>query len=280
MDVTPKKPVYYDDFYKAGITYAQDLFDEYGKQIQFSVLMQKGIKKSRWLQWSSLVTSVKRSGLAKLPIEINTNTVSNYYMGNHCLYKMNAKQIYNNVLAKHYDHEVCIPGIAQYVELDETLDWRLTFNRIYICTRSTKFQEFQFKFVHNILVNNELLYNWKISDSNLCRMCAKEIETTDHMIWECQEVKIFWHEFLSFIQRKFNQTLTKVDIYFGTENMLLSMLLIMAKQYVYNSQQYKVPPSFRIYKNKVLYIQKIEEIMYRSNNKIGLWYERWEPILN
>ena len=126
-----------------------------------------------------------------------------------------------------------------------------------------------------------MLYKWKLSESDLCRMCTVEIETTDHMIWGCQHVMLFWKEFISLIQDLFNHTLTKTDIYLGTEhNMLLCMLTIMAKQHVYNSMQHKMSPSIRKYRNTVLYTQKIEECMYRGNNKSSLWYERWEPLLN
>ena len=58
------------------------------------MLVEKGIKKSRWLQWSSLITSVKRSGLHVNLTEIDTNAIGNYYIGEHRLYKMNAKQFY------------------------------------------------------------------------------------------------------------------------------------------------------------------------------------------
>jgi len=275
-----KKMIYYGDLYKLGIKYVSDLFDENGKPLQFSLLLEKGIKKCKWLMWSSLINSVIISGLCKHTVEHVSLNTGNFHIGKYDLYKMNAKQIYSHLLVKHYDDKVTVPSIAQFLEINETYEWQVVFNRIYVCTKSSKLQEFQFKFLHNILVNHHYLYKWKLSQSNLCVMCKNEIETLDHMTWECKHIKTFWKDFISFVQNIFHITLAKEDVYLGLENKLLSMITIIAKQYVYNCMRYEVSPSFRICFNKILYIMKIEEIMYRTNGKSHLWLERWKYFLN
>ena len=66
-------------------------------------------------------------------------------------------------------------------------------------------------------------------------MYEKDEKTTDHMIWECVSVKPFWSEFAAIIENKFEQLVTKSDVYFGGENGLFSLLSCLAKKYVYDT---------------------------------------------
>ena len=75
---------------------------------------------------------------------------------------------------------------------------------------------------------------------------------------------------------KFNKIITKEDIYFGTDDNLLSMLSILAKQIVYNSNRKDLSPDFKMFTDKVMYIQRIEENMWIS--KINFWVTWVERI--
>ena len=127
-------------------------------------------------------------------------------------------------------------------------------------------------------MNNYWLKKWNINDTNTCTLCHKEVETLDHMIWNCEMVANFWVELKSFIHVKFSKTIAKQDIYYGSEDMLLNMLTIIAKQYVYDSNRKSVKPAFKAYVNRIMYIKKIEEIMYKNNNRFEIWVERWKPL--
>ena len=90
----------------------------------------------------------------------------------------------------------------------------------------SRLQEFQFKFLHNILVNNKSLYKWKLTGSDPCRSCRSEPETNDHMIWECSQVKPFWCKFVKFIFDILHQQVTKQDVYLGVENVIFTAILL------------------------------------------------------
>ena len=99
------------------------------------------------------------------------------------------------------------------------------------------------------------------------------------MIWNCKYVTNFWIEFRHYIQVKLRRTVTKQDIYYGTNDNLLCMLTIIAKQFVYTSNRQEKSPVFRIFVNKIMYTQKLEEAMYRNNNRIDVWFERWKSFI-
>jgi hypothetical protein len=100
-------------------------------------------------------------------------------------------------------------------------------------------------------------------------------------MWQCDYVKPFWREFIDFMQIKLTMSnISKLDIYLGIENMLASMLIIIAKQYIFNCMRNDTSPLFKIYMNKVMYTKKMEERMYRKQKKSIMWYERWELLLD
>jgi len=193
--------------------------------------------------------------------------------------KTKSRQLYDHLLSKEYDFQTVVtPSIAQYIEVNENCRLSSLYNRTYKCTKSTKLQEFQFKFLHNIHVNNYWLKKWKIKDTDKCTLCLEHVETLDHLTWKCKYVVNFWKELITFMNVKLNKNITQQEVYYGSEDNLLSMLMIIAKQYVYNSNRKSVKPVFKEYLNKVMYIKKIEEAMYKNNNKLEVWFERWKPL--
>jgi hypothetical protein len=95
-----KKLVYYNDFHRIGIKYINDLFDDNGKPLQFSWLVNKGIDRGKWFQWSALINSVKRHTVYAHTDASGSEQAGKYFIGNMCLFKMKAKQMYNHLLTK------------------------------------------------------------------------------------------------------------------------------------------------------------------------------------
>ena len=271
------KPIYDEEFCKAGILYVNDVLDDSGKPLSFASCSEKGIGRHKWLDWLSLTQCVKKSGVHK---SMKDNCNQHTCIEENNLSKMSSKSIYSNLLKDHYDNTVVKPGISKYLDSCENIEWDHVYQRIYSCTISSKLQEFQFKFLHDILVNNYWLYKWKISESNQCMLCNDAVDTIDHLMWKCTHVTPFWQEFLSFIQHKCSHTISKEEIYLGVENNLVSLLCIIAKQYVYQCMHYKSIPILRTFICKMMYVQKMEEVVFRNKNKLTEWHERWEPLLS
>jgi len=274
-----KGMIYYRDFYKAGLIYLSDLFEESGRLVPYERWVKKGLREGSWLRWHSMITSVMKSGIVRKPVCEKDTVTGTFHIGQRKLSKTKSRQLYDHLLSKKCDLQTVVtPSIAQYIEVNETCRLSSLYNRIYKCTESTKLQEFQFKFLHNIHVNNYWLKKWKIIDTDKCTLCLEHAETLDHLIWKCKYVVNFWKELITIMNVKFNKNITHQEVYYGSEENLLSMLMIIAKQYVYNSNRKCVKPVFKEYLNKVMYIKKIEQTMYKNNNKLEVWYERWKPL--
>lgn len=80
--------------------------------------------------------------------------------------------------------------------------WLQSFAIMFQTTSNAKLLYHQFQISHFILVTNEDLFKWKIADSDICVWCREEIESLPHIYLECEVVKQFWANLVSWIRRK------------------------------------------------------------------------------
>ncbi len=250
--IVDRRSVYYKDFYEAGIIYIKDVFDKEGKPKSFRGLVEKGIHKGKWLRWQSLTSNFNKTALEMQEVCEKDQVNGTFVIGQkQKLSKITSSLLYELLLKKQYNtNEIASPNIVQFLEPNRVEDIFPVFNRIYKCTRSSKLQEFQYKFLYNIHVNNYWLKIWRISNDDYCTLCQEQVETLDHMIWKCKNVLDFWEELKGFIKTKFNRILMKQDIYLGTDDNLLCMIITMAKQFVYNNNRKGINPKFKLFLNR------------------------------
>ena len=63
-----------------------------------------------------------------------------------------------------------------------------------------------FKFIHRKLFNNHLKFKWKLMENSICNCCGKEIETLDHMYYNCDIFKNLWEKIKKCIQLNFHNS--------------------------------------------------------------------------
>ncbi len=69
-------------------------------------------------------------------------------------------------------------------------------------TKCTKTLLLQFKILHYIVATKEKLFQWGISDTDICSFCNEEIEHLPNLLVECEVVKIFWGDIKIWIREK------------------------------------------------------------------------------
>jgi len=70
--------------------------------------------------------------------------------------------------------------------------WNSIYNQKLIYVKAPKLAEFNFKIFNNIIPNGYILSKWNKNVHSRCSVC-NSIETTEHMIYECQRVRILWN---------------------------------------------------------------------------------------
>ena len=67
-----------------------------------------------------------------------------------------------------------------------------------------------------IIPTNKFLLKCNIADSALCEFCKMEIETTDHLFWQCIHIQTFWAKFSDFLtEHNIEVNLTLYTVSFG-----------------------------------------------------------------
>ena len=99
--------------------------------------------------------------------------------------------------------------LRQYCDIDD-VNYIYT-ERVWL-EKEIKLKEFNFKVLHGILPCNKNLKQWKIRMSDCCDVC-EEIQTIEHLLWNCRYVKSLWKIVESVLDTKLN-----FDLILGINN--------------------------------------------------------------
>ena len=136
-----------------------------------------------------------------------------------------------------------------------------------------KSKEIHFKVINNIYPSSEFLRLRFNFDRNECIFCKNEVETTCHIFYECNCVRNFWSQIQLWLERK-NIPIkleSHVDILYGmvlenkSDNLLVNVILILAKHYIHYSKFFKSPPAFKGFINEFKLYYKSIKFMKSTN---------------
>jgi hypothetical protein len=270
----------YKDFFNVGIVHISDLFDVHGNPITFNAIVQKGVAPHRWLAWHSLLACVLRKKALVSKYKGIVHESDRLCLGNSLLCDTNSRKIYLLLHERRYGNSVCVPRISNHLEdLGETVDWGLYYSMLKSIV-DTRTREFQFKFLHDIHVNNYWLSKWRIKDTDICTLCNETRDDISHMFWECQSIQMFLKEFADFLQTKFDYVLTKEDFFLGNRNVLIFYVIVICKKLMYQCNYKKESVTMIRLLSSVKLCKNIEYQVAKNNNKVTNYLEKWEVLLD
>ncbi|KAH3717806.1 hypothetical protein DPMN_060602 [Dreissena polymorpha] len=101
----------------------------------------------------------------------------------------------------------------------------------YKATIESTLRNFQYKYIHRIIATNKYLFKCKLSNSNLCDFCSENIETIEHLFWECKHIQPIWNQLVSFLeQQQLNVKLSFLNVvgYIQTQSRLNALLDVLS----------------------------------------------------
>ena len=131
------------------------------------------------------------------------------------------------------------------------LNWTLIFSKCFKISNDTKLQWFQARTLHRILPTNRYLNICKIADNHDCTFCSNEIETIEHLFWECIYARTFWDDLLKLLKSRCTHcdrfVFTKELVIFGIQKSVrldnaISFIMLYAKFFVYKCKLEKIIP--------------------------------------
>ena len=97
------------------------------------------------------------------------------------------------------------------------VSWKEIYSLPFVVTIETKIREFQYKILNNIVFTNEKLFRLKMIDSPLYVFCKGEVESLEHLLFFCEETKMFWRAFCTGLAecKILIESLNILDVLFG-----------------------------------------------------------------
>ena len=279
------RSVYYKSFEELGVHFIDDLFFEDGKHIPFENWVAKGLSRTSFLVWYSLVkvtgrvmtTQFRRNILGdgddRLMIQTHKGMIE--------INKYRTQLVYETLLAKNGGNDSIAPRVSSLL-LDQNILWAEIFKRVFTLSIDVKTREFQYKFLHDLLPTNYWLHKWKIRDSDQCTFCHASSQTLEHLFFSCEYVIRFWQA----IQQWYSQielvAIDKEMVFLGSDDALLHTVIMTAKRYIFvvNCTENVVNctegvPVFRAFINNLLQIKSFE--MYSVGHH-GKYMEKWAKL--
>ena len=217
----------------------------------------------------SAVTKYKNGKEEALHHPVTLNPESLTYL-DQPLISVTSKFVYQNLMRIKCGEIAHTPRIAKYTNLVDT-NWSMYYKIALTIPLDTKTQEFQYKFLHDALVNNLWLKKWEIADSDLCTFCKNSREDIVHLFWQCEYVKAFWNRF----KVHYTEVITEPFNLF----LIICTLVLLAKRHIYECRFQNTNPDLLIFNRKVDYVRQTEFEIAKRNNVVLKYLEKWELLL-
>lgn len=166
---------------------------------------------------------------------------------------------------------------------DFPIPWEQVFNLMFRTTVDTFLRSFQLKIIYNFSSTRKMLKIWGIAESDICRFCLMESESTVHLFWYCHVVSLFWREVqrmctamkLSFSCDSFSVILGDVT---ETSSYIINLIILLGKRFIFNAVD---ADSLNINQFKMLIKRYfvLEGYIANRNGDVGRYLERWERFI-
>lgn len=139
-----------------------------------------------------------------------------------------------------------------------------------------KMKEVHFKTLNDIYPCLEFLRIRFKLENNLCTFCQREIETQEHLFYDCTVVKNCWDDLHSWLATKnripmFDYNSIKVGVFAENKSVqyMCNNMLIMCKYYIHKCRFFKVNPNFIAFKNELFsFCKSLKKLECKSSLKL------------
>ena len=165
-------------------------------------------------------------------------------------------------------------------------NWSKIFELPFKSTQESKFHWLQYQILHRICPTNQYLFKLKIKDSPKCSFCNTDIETLEHLFFECTQIRELWCDVEEWIINQFHVPVNfdKYSVMFGkyyNRHMyrFQNLILLVVKQYIF-SCRYQNNPRVHIaaIKKSITDRIMIEKYLLLRNCRYDEYESHWQSI--
>lgn len=195
-----KKPVFYQNWYNAGITKISDILNQNQEFLKWHELAIRFNLNTPFTTYYGLVNAIPKAWKASLkkPVPNVTHDITVNTLRTSCIYSSLVNTIF-------------VPPTAETKILRHGFTEK-TIKKVYLMpftvTAEVKIIMFQYKIIHNVLPTRATLYRDGISENPICNLCNAEEQTLYHLLINCTLTVDFWVLFQDWWYQKTNETIT------------------------------------------------------------------------
>ena len=273
------KPFLWQRWLSAGVYRINDILDDEGNFFNLNQMYEKynirtnffellQIRQSMPFDWRNLLRNSPDCADVSRPYFIFKREIFN-------VSKLKSKDAYQLLLKENNRTPTCVhkwqESWSSFVDRKEQI-----FKRIYLTTRETKLQSFQYHILHRTITCRKRLFDMRLINSNLCEICSDTIDTLPHFFLECRYIQEFWNSikiWLCSISNDFD-AIFQIDwknILFGLDGCtdltnVCNYIIVYAKYFIYRHRvQGDHHLALRKFKLELRYKLSIERAIAKKN---------------
>lgn len=281
--------IFYLSWHQKGIKYFKDLYnDAEHRFFTFTEVKTKyALPNGDFLKYLSLINSIPNTWKRNIRQENIDIPVGQPFINNLLKAIQPNKYVYSHILNKVINHEKRSEAKWNEMFTEDSLNWSLIYTNTLRTTHDIKLQNFQYKYLLRIIPTNKFLLKCNIGTSALCDFCVMEIETVNHLFWECIHVQHFWRELSHFLSNcNINIPLNLKTVSFGithkfneTDKQVQNFIIVSAKYFIFRNKYQKTVPSFRHYMSFLKNRLKIEKEIYFLKDRLAQFSRKWDNFI-
>ena len=177
---------------------------------------------------------------------------------------------------------------AQQRWRDEGFDfgdkWAKIYSLPFSITLSTKLQSLQYRILHRYIPTRRYLCIRNVIEDPFCDHCG-QVETLQHLLFNCFEVKQFWDKLATIIKRRTKLTeirFTVRNVIFGLlgDKEIVNIIVLLGKQFVVSQRHMDRSITVDAFRHVVEKHCKIEKAIAIKNKRFDWFNNRWRYFLS
>ena len=194
-----KKTFFYSDWSRSGINQVRDLLKDDNSFLSYQEFKAKFKFTPCPLTYCGVISMLKivKKSLGNNP----TETMKHEPMTSKLEKAKKASQVVYKVLV---EKKGSLPAKSQEKWMSDCncteINWKAAYLLTRQCTNSSRLIEFQFKLLHRRIPTNSFLQKIGLKESDKCSFCGVELETLNHLFWDCDETQCFWSKVVAWLK--------------------------------------------------------------------------------
>ena len=279
-------PLHIKHYEKQGIIRIKDIYRLEEKRFKTWQEFRNEFKvRNNFLEYGQLIAAIPDEWKRKLAIITQANKQEIQNSINLDTDKISTKLYWRNIEDNKKEDSGRIFWEQQLNKNLSIENWEKMRENIFQITPLTKLKYFQYRLLGNKVTTNRLRSKWDVSCSDKCSFCKNQVETINHLMWECQIIKNLWNalsRWLKYITKvivKFDNELIICNNAQGTNKQALNTIILCTKFYIYYCKCDNKLPTVMGSVTAISEYRKLELITAKRTNNLNKFNKKWKNFM-